>query len=479
MNLASLVAHQARYQSSKIALEGRDFTMTYGDFDVLARRIAARIRDRGVGLGDVVGVHLRDTPGHMATMIALMHLGAVMLPVDWRSTAPELARMIARFQPRLVVTDKAKLLPSDCPTTGLDEIEDQGADREPPVSLVDQPMAYNLTSGTTGEPKAIVLTHEEQFGRSTLLHLEGIVRPDDRFAPVLPMAYAAGRLLPTALLCLGATVVMFPTLFDPAELVDFVNHRRLSAVMISPNICRQMISFAPADGHLMPGLRVLVSGGSKLEPEERAALRARVSPNFVDYYGASGGGPIAIVAREEDGVSATAVGRPMIGVEVEIVDDNDKPLSVGALGVVRTRGPGVVHAIVGAHPAGDEGLRNGWYYPGDFGSIDERGLLHLHGRSVDLIKRGGAMVFAQEVEQALRRHEAIADAAVIGVPSPNLGEEVVAFVEQRAPVDVRDLVRHCRRELAPFKVPSRIEIVEALPRATSGKVIKAQLRPAG
>ncbi|MEX0852066.1 MAG: class I adenylate-forming enzyme family protein [Bauldia sp.] len=476
MNLATLVAHHARYQSTKIAVEARGCVISYGDFDIFARRVATRLRRCGVGVGDVVGIHLRDTPEHMAAMVALMRLGAVMLPLDWRSTAPELARIIARFGPRLVVTDKAKLVPADAAATGLDGIADEPPDTQPPVPLADQPLAYNLSSGTTGEPKALVLTHEEQFGRLVVVHMEGILRPEDRFAPVLPLALAAGRVFSTAALSLGATVVMFPTIFEPNELVRFVNERGLSTLMISANVCRRLISLPPVDGHLMPKLRALLSAGSKLEPEERAALRSRVSPNFVDYYGASGGGPMAIVAREEDGASPTAVGRPMVGVEIEIVDDNDRPVPAGAIGAVRTRGPGVVHAILGTGADSDEGVRDGWYYPGDYGSLDERGLVHLHGRSVELIKRGGAMVFAPEVEQALRRHANVADAAVIGVPSQGLGEEVVAFVEQRGPIDLGALVNHCRRELAPFKVPSRIEIVEALPRASSGKVVKARLR---
>jgi long-chain acyl-CoA synthetase len=169
------------------------------------------------------------------------------------------------------------------------------------------------------------------------------------------------------------------------------------------------------------------------------------------------------------------MGRPMITMNVEVVDEHGAPAPAGTVGPLRIGGPGVTTAFAGVVAPGDEGIRDGWYYPGDLGSFDERGLLHLHGRASDLIKRGGLMVYAQEVEQALRRHESVVDAAVVGAPSESLGEEVVAFVVLKAPVEEAALIQHCRRELAPFKVPARITVVDALPRNTSGKVIKAEL----
>jgi acyl-coenzyme A synthetase/AMP-(fatty) acid ligase len=121
------------------------------------------------------------------------------------------------------------------------------------------------------------------------------------------------------------------------------------------------------------------------------------------------------------------------------------------------------------------GFRDGWHYPGDLGSLDSDGMLHLHGRTSELIKRGGAMVYAQEVEQALLRHTSVTDAAVVGAPSPELGQEVVAFVILAGPADERVLIQHCRTQLAPFKVPARVEIVDGLPRNPSGKVVKGDL----
>jgi acyl-CoA synthetase (AMP-forming)/AMP-acid ligase II len=272
MNLAALVAHHARYRGAKTAIEARDFTATYAEFDVLARRIAARLGAAGVGVGDLVGVRMRDTPLHLATLIGVFHLGAVVLPLDWRAAGAEVERIVARFPPKAVVADVTRGLPDGLNLVGVDAIADTSPRDAPAVALTDHPAVYSLTSGTTGEPKAIVLTHEQFFGRATTLLLERVTLPDDRFLALLPLAYSNGRVVLFSLLSIGATVMMFPTLFEPRELLEFVAARDVGALMVSPNVVRQLLAIDAGGGRLMPGLRVFVSGGAKLQPEERAAI---------------------------------------------------------------------------------------------------------------------------------------------------------------------------------------------------------------
>ena len=477
MNLYARFAALARYQPAKVAIETAQTTLTYAELDRLARQFARRLSESGVVAGDVVAVRMRETPDHIAAMFGIMHAGAVLLPLDWRGTRPEFDRVVARFAPRAAITDDkatAGWYPSAIHGAAAREAD---PDDRPPADLTDAPLFYSLTSGTTGEPKAVIVTHEQLLARVTNRAVEGMFLPDDRFLNTLALAFTAGREHTISAILIGATLALFPLLFDPQELISFVNDRAITSLNLSPNVSRALLGTEQASDNklLMPHLRVLISTTGKLQPEERAGLRKRVAPRLIDYYGATAVGLIAVLAREEDEADPTAVGRPAIGVDVEIADDAGAPVAPGGLGRIRVRGPAVASPMPGPAGDDDEGFRDGWFYPGDLGKFGPDGILHLHGRGADLIKRGGLMVHAQEVEQALRRHANVADAAVVGAPSIDLGQEVVAFIVANGTIEQKELVRHCRGELAPFKVPARFIFVDSLPTNPNGKVVKAEL----
>jgi acyl-CoA synthetase (AMP-forming)/AMP-acid ligase II len=157
---------------------------------------------------------MKDNPTHIAALIAAMRVGAVILPLDWRSAVLEISRVTERFPPKIVLVDDERPLPEPLAAIRVVNIAEREADQSASVALVDQPMIYSLTSGTTGAPKAIVLTHEEMFGRLTSFFAERIIRADDRILSPLPLAYSAGRVLALTTLTFGASLIMFPTMFD-------------------------------------------------------------------------------------------------------------------------------------------------------------------------------------------------------------------------------------------------------------------------
>jgi acyl-coenzyme A synthetase/AMP-(fatty) acid ligase len=478
MNLAAIIGQHAARQAEKQAIDSGAVKLTYGLFDQLIRQYATRLARSAVGAGDVVGIRMVDNADHVAALFAAARVGAVILPLDWRATRIENEQVARRFRPRVVLSDDMQAVP--CGFTGVDAVDVATEEPDPssPVDLTDAPLVYALTSGTTGSKKAMVVTHEEMFERYVVFADEDMMRPGDRFLPAAPLAYAAGREFHFSLLVCGATVVKAPPMFTAAELVEVVAERQANVLLASPNITRDLLKLQSLrEGRLLPGLRLYISTTGKLTPEERIAIRDRLTPNLIDFYGSTGSGPIAVIAEPADETAVTSAGHVSAGLDVEIVDDDDRIVRPGEVGWVRMRGPRITKRFAGETETDEEGPRsNGWYYPGDLGSLDRAGILHLHGRSADLIKRGGQMIHAQEVERILMLHSDVLEAAVLGLPSAHLGEEVGAFVVVANPVDAHALRFHCHKHLAPYKVPSRIEFVDALPRNSSGKVQKALLR---
>jgi acyl-coenzyme A synthetase/AMP-(fatty) acid ligase len=298
VNLYFRTAYLAQYQRSKIAIETAKARLTYGQLDQLARRISSLLRASGVVRGDVVGQRLNDTPAHVAAFLAVMRIGAIVLPLDFRGTRPEFDRVVGQFGPKAVLSDDKAVLDWSRLTkdiVGSDSLPpDDGPVEEAPGGV----FAYSLTSGTTGQPKAMVTTHEQIFARCTTRALEGMFARNDRFLTTLPLAYLAGREHAINPLLLGATLVMFPTLFEPKELIATVNSRDITAFNLSPNMSRAVLALPRPDGQmLMPNVRVMVSTTGKLDREERAALRQYVVPEVIDYYGSTGTGPMGWSAR--------------------------------------------------------------------------------------------------------------------------------------------------------------------------------------
>ena len=477
MNLASLIEFHARVRGAKSAIESGGKSISYRELDLSARRYAQGLRRRGVAPGDLVGLLMRDSVEHIIAALATMRVGAVILPMDWRWKPAEIERTIERFRPLVLVSDLPPERVDRNTMLHVLDLEHFEPDVLPCAELHDAPLVYALSSGTTGEPKAMVLTHENMHARFVHCCSEFPLLRDDVFLMALPLAYGAARTFSLSVLCLGATMVQISPIFEPSELVRIVNDRAVTATFLPPNVTRALLALGrDGENRLMPNLRLYISGTAGLRPDERAMLRERVARHTVNFYASAASGPATIHRDADDSLVPASVGLPVLGIDLEVVERDGSRVEHGATGWVRMRGPSIAQRFAGDDPASDEGVRDGWYYPGDLGMIDENGYLHLRGRTADLINHGGVTIAAAEIEQVLMSHPAVREAAVVGVASPELGEEVVAYVVLSAAADPRELVLHCRRHLAPFKVPKRAIVLDQFPRNPNGKVIKAELR---
>jgi acyl-CoA synthetase (AMP-forming)/AMP-acid ligase II len=198
-------------------------------------------------------------------------------------------------------------------------------------------------------------------------------------------------------------------------------------------------------------------------------------PHFFNFYSSSEGGGISLLRPEHPDAVSLSVGKVVFGAEVEIIDDQHRPVVAGTVGAIRYRGGSVAESYYRNPEESATAFRDGWYYPGDLGRFDADGFLYLTGRSKDMIIRGGVNIYPAEIEQTLATHPAVAEAAVVGWPSQERGEEVAAFVVCRTLVTEQDLLAHCRGSLAPYKIPRGIFILDQLPKSGLGKVLKPAL----
>jgi acyl-CoA synthetase (AMP-forming)/AMP-acid ligase II len=461
-NITAPFAHHARAAPGKPAIVHGERVLCYRELDPLVRGIASRLYSLGLKEGDVAGVALKDSVEHILVLCAMARAGIVIVPIDWRWTPEEQARVAEHFGAGTVLTEP--ILPH----------EDKG-DRAFPEG--DIPLLMSLSSGTTGRPKGPRLRHSQFMARYRVFSINLGFHSQDRFLSATPLYYGGGRTFALAMLYMGGTVFLLPPPYEPEALCAAAERSCITSLFLVPTLIRRLMTLP--DERLAPlrALRALVSSGSALHPDERREIRRRVCPRFIEYYSSTEGGGVSFLTPEDPEEFAASVGRPVFGVDVQCVDESHRPLPPGEVGRIRYRGPAVADGFWNDPEASRDSFRDGWWYPGDLGMLDEYGYLYLKGRAKDMIIRGGVNIYPAEVEAVLQAHPAVADATVVGWSSREFNEEIAAFVilKKDAAVDSADLRGLCRQKLAPYKVPRQVFVVEEFPRNALGKVIKSEL----
>ena len=475
MNLIEPILRHARMQPHVAALIERQHVITYAELADRVLRTASHLAKLGVVRGDHIGLCLNDDSQNVVAFLAAAYVGATVVPIDARSRPAEKARVVNAFPLRLALVTLESEKGIDCPRVVLD------AAWRAAVAIADRaiaaardwyaPFTVQASSGTTGLPKFTIATHLA-YHFHIVSYLEVMPSRRQRYLSTLPFYFSAGRFVSLAHLLRGDTFIIHPALSSAEEIVESVTRHRVTAAFVGPSMVRQLLLIARDRRPLLPEIDLLIAGGAPLFTEEKIKFMEKVTPQFCEMYGTAAMGPMAAIQREEIRERPTSVGRPFSFVDVEIVDDSDRPLEPGATGHLRCRGPGLTLPTTGAD-AND--FRDGWYYPGELAAVDELGYVFLQGRASEVIFRGAAKIFPSEVEAALQEHKGVAEAAVIGRALPNNEQELVAYVVAKGATTPGELLAHCRTRLTAFKVPREIYIVADLPRNSSGKIDKQAL----
>ena len=476
MNLASILQCHADSHGDKTAIEFGAERISYPGLWQRLQGYAAFLHEYGIGPGDRVGLALREHPCHLILHYALARLGAVIVPIDQRWTLPEMATAASAFKAKLLILEEAAELPGGPECLALDRMH---LDVDPGglPALPDYPdlaLLISLSSGTTGRPRGALVTHEQMYQRFISQWVSIGFNSQDRFIGLTPLYFGAGRSFAMAFLAAGATVILDPPPHKPEQLVTAINTSRASATFLVPTQLRQLLPLC-RDELLLPCLDKLLVSGAMLHPPEAEEIRSKVSPGLVGYYASSEGGGISVLAADEFGDYAHTAGRPTFRTEVQVVDNRNRPVNSGATGRLRYRGPGVAERFIDADGTEQTINPEGWFYPGDLGAKLECGHIVLRGRDKDVINRGGVNVYPAEIEAVLVQLPAVREAAVIGAPSEQYGEIVTAFIATGNSLSSTALNEHCKRHLAPYKIPARYVLLDQLPRKTSGKLDKQAL----
>ena len=421
---------------------------------------------------------MKDSIEHLVILAALARAGIVILPLDWRWTPAEQERVTTHFGARLALVEPGQPRPAGLPCVDVDVAWERAVDaadgaRKFPAG--DIPLLMSLSSGTTGRPKGPRVRHSQFLARYRVFWINLGFNSQDRFLSVTPFYYGGGRTFALLTLYMGATLVLLPPPHEPEELCAAVAQYRISALFLVPTLIRRLLALTDDQVAPLHSLRLLLSSGSALHPEERRVIRARMCAGFVEYYSSTEGGGVSFLTAADPERSSDSVGRPVFGVQVECVDENHAPLPPGQVGRIRYRGPAVADGFWNDPEASRESFRDGWWYPGDLGMRDEHGYLYLKGRAKDMIIRGGINIYPGEIEAVLQAHPAVTDCAVVGWPSREFNEEIAAFVILKGAAEPDELRALCQGRVASYKVPREVFVVNQFPRNALGKVIKATL----
>ncbi len=503
-NLGRLLTQTARRLPDAPALVWRDRRWSFAELDARVDRLAAALRGLGVAKGDRVLVHSRNSNAMFESQWACWKAGAVWVPTNFRLTPAEVAYLGASSRAVAMIRDAGfaghaeAVRGASAHLRHVVAVGDAGAgetdyeallaaatppprDHEAEVAYAD-PAWFFYTSGTTGRPKAAVLTHG-QLSFVVTNHLADLMpgtTERDASLVVAPLSHGAG-IHQMAQVARGAvTVLTAGEKLDPAEAWALVARHRVSNMFTVPTILTALVRHPAVDAHDHTSLRHVIYAGAPMYEADQAEALRKLGPCLVQYFGLGEvTGNITVLRPDmHTPENAGSCGVARTGMEIAILDEQGARLPPDAIGEICVRGPAVFAGYFENEAANRKAFAGGWFHTGDLGTLDARGFLRITGRASDMYISGGSNVYPREAEEAILTHPAVAECAVVGLPHPKWGEAGIACVVPREGMAVEEgaILAHLKDRIARYKQPLRVVVWESLPKSGYGKVPKALVK---
>jgi acyl-CoA synthetase (AMP-forming)/AMP-acid ligase II len=504
MDISISLAKAIQLWPDKTALIDGSTELTYSQFADRVNRLRTLIGNLGIGKGDVIAVIAPNCHQFMETYYAAAVSGVVLAPLNFRLAAREIAAILSDSDAQVLLAheDFRETVVDACEQASMerviwfnDEYETKLADLAPAteqVNLNASDLAHlYYTSGTTGKPKGVMLTHGNVSCHALSTIGELTLTDRDVWAHVAPMFHLADAWATFAITWAGGTHVFVPY-FNASEVLQTFSQKQVTITNLIPTMLNSMVHSESVGRYEYSSLRCLLSGGAPIAPETVRKIISTFGCDYVQTYGMTETSPYLTLSLLKDHLKSlpsdeqlkykSKTGRPFISVRLRVVrpDGSDITADESEVGEIIVQGPTVTPGYWKQPQATAEAILNGWLHTGDLATLDSEGYVNIVDRKKDMIITGGENVYSTEVENVLYEHPGVLECAVVGVPDETWGEIVKAVVVPRSGHTLAepDVISFVRQRLAHYKSPRIVEFISALPRTGSGKIYKKALRDA-